>query len=353
MESKYAVLGGKVDFTCEVVGYPLPEIRFWYQRCENVPWQNCSQDDSARTELKASAITSESTTSAIAILSTTAGNPGIVYCTATNSEGSETLQAYVLVKNITSEIQLEQVQTEGIIAVGDNLTFICSAIDFDESIIPSNIVFINNGRELSLSDSVQQTYFYESIFLKSQLTIMNASLDMSGHINCRIKSEKYYTTSKGIQLEVVEAPRLLSGTEHERFEKKVSEHLTLHCNVTGTPQPVVTWFKDGAPFHMQDVSISYSVDEFTLSFNSLEKDDFGTYECRAVNKAGEIRKYSRVQEQRDKLNRYLVVSLIFLGIGVVILFCRKNQKRAKRAVDDHLDIRNFDPPLLQKVKEYN
>ncbi|XP_035773322.1 uncharacterized protein LOC118456560 isoform X1 [Anopheles albimanus] len=102
MESKYAVLGGKVDITCEVVSYPLPEIGFWPHRCDNVPWQNCSKDDSARSELKVSAITSESTTMAIAIISTTAGYPGIVYCTATNSEGSETIQAYILLRNITS-----------------------------------------------------------------------------------------------------------------------------------------------------------------------------------------------------------------------------------------------------------
>ncbi|ETN61083.1 PDGF- and VEGF-receptor, partial [Anopheles darlingi] len=51
MESKRTIVGEEVEFLCNVVGYPLPEIRFWYQPCLEVPWDNCSNDHSTSREL--------------------------------------------------------------------------------------------------------------------------------------------------------------------------------------------------------------------------------------------------------------------------------------------------------------
>ncbi|XP_050092692.1 neural cell adhesion molecule 2-like [Anopheles aquasalis] len=285
MESKYANSGDEeVEFTCYVVGYPLPEVWFGYQRCDNVPWQNCSYAEEATIDEKA--VIKSYGIKTKGVYKKIAEHPGIVYCTASNSEGSETTQAYLLMRSRAPKTQLERIPADGLITVGDNVTFICSVIDVDSTIIPTSLRFLTNDKELSQSDRVHQSFFYESEFLKSQLTLINVSLDMSGRMNCRIKSKDAYDTSKAVQFEVVApiAPRLLSGKEHESIEKRVSESLTLHCHVTGTPQPDVTWTKEGG---LQNNNTSLHANG-SLSIHSLTKIDFGFYECRAENKAGNI-----------------------------------------------------------------
>ncbi|XP_061772589.1 carcinoembryonic antigen-related cell adhesion molecule 1 [Nerophis ophidion] len=56
---------------------------------------------------------------------------------------------------------------------------------------------------------------------------------------------------------------------------------TLTCNVSGTPQQVL-WMKDGVPL-MADNRTSLSMDNLTVTFNPLSRNDSGMYHCYAIN----------------------------------------------------------------------
>ena len=61
-----------------------------------------------------------------------------------------------------------------------------------------------------------------------------------------------------------------------------SDDVVLPCHVTGIPQPVVTWYKDGLEIH----SILQS--KFTMKGNDLlieeiVEEDFGVFKCKAAN----------------------------------------------------------------------
>ena len=58
--------------------------------------------------------------------------------------------------------------------------------------------------------------------------------------------------------------------------------MVLPCHVTGIPQPVVTWYKDGLEVH------SVLKSNFTLKGNDLiiediEEEDLGVFKCKAEN----------------------------------------------------------------------
>ena len=58
--------------------------------------------------------------------------------------------------------------------------------------------------------------------------------------------------------------------------------MVLPCHVTGIPQPVVTWYKDGLEVHFVLQS------KFTLKGNDLiigdiVEEDFGVFKCKAEN----------------------------------------------------------------------
>ena len=58
----------------------------------------------------------------------------------------------------------------------------------------------------------------------------------------------------------------------------------------GVPAPVITWYKDGRPLVLHNVSNIRSLDDGAkLEIQTAELTDEGTYECRAVNDAGQDR----------------------------------------------------------------
>ena len=72
--------------------------------------------------------------------------------------------------------------------------------------------------------------------------------------------------------------------------------MVLPCNVTGIPQPVVTWYKDGLEVH------SVLQSKFTLRGNDLviegiAEEDSGFFKCKAQN-------YLNSTEQVLQLNVY-------------------------------------------------
>lgn len=87
----------------------------------------------------------------------------------------------------------------------------------------------------------------------------------------------------------------LPGVEPPVFTKRLEEttvcarnHVRLECNVKGTPEPTIKWFKDFQPMHdTSRVNVMWqSPDTATLTISDLITRDVGLYSCTATNVAG-------------------------------------------------------------------
>lgn len=70
---------------------------------------------------------------------------------------------------------------------------------------------------------------------------------------------------------------------------EVSEEtkVKLSCTLTGTPQPIIRWLKDGEPLETSKrVKADFDGDVASLSFRAAEIDDEGDYKCIAQNELG-------------------------------------------------------------------
>ena len=65
------------------------------------------------------------------------------------------------------------------------------------------------------------------------------------------------------------------------------EKVVLNCEVSGTPEPKITWFKDNQPFKPTfGTTISNKNGECSLVILNASSNNNGEYICKAVNKSG-------------------------------------------------------------------
>ena len=58
--------------------------------------------------------------------------------------------------------------------------------------------------------------------------------------------------------------------------------VVLPCNVTGIPQPVVTWYKDGLEIH-SILQSTFALKGNDLLLENIVEEDFGVFKCKAEN----------------------------------------------------------------------
>lgn len=61
--------------------------------------------------------------------------------------------------------------------------------------------------------------------------------------------------------------------------------MTLTCNATGNPEPVLSWFKDENLVNSSN-RISFSADSKLLTITTVKRTDSGKYLCFAHNEVG-------------------------------------------------------------------
>lgn len=89
---------------------------------------------------------------------------------------------------------------------------------------------------------------------------------------------------------LAQAPKWKSGSHPGKDERFESEHegktVRLDCRAKGTPEPKVTWFKDGQK--LDKGSDRVDINKFKLSLNSLVAEDKGNYTCVVSNSEGSL-----------------------------------------------------------------
>ncbi|XP_068513036.1 hemicentin-2 isoform X2 [Anas acuta] len=89
---------------------------------------------------------------------------------------------------------------------------------------------------------------------------------------------------------VVHGPPEMMGSGWENVSVVAGQPLELHCNVSGTPVPSITWHKDGHPVDGAGGPLLLRRGQ-TLRFAAVRSEDTGTYSCTARSRAGEARRH--------------------------------------------------------------
>ena len=83
------------------------------------------------------------------------------------------------------------------------------------------------------------------------------------------------------------------------------ENITLNCEVSGTPEPKVTWFKDDQIYKpMVGSSVTYKNGECTLNIVNATISNNGEYKCKAQNKSG----YDEIKAIVNIKGLYLIIN---------------------------------------------
>ena len=92
---------------------------------------------------------------------------------------------------------------------------------------------------------------------------------------------------------ILAAPKLQSQSPAS-IETSASSYVSIHCAFSGLPAPTITWQKvNGNISSAANISFttttangSYPVVNSTITFNRIDKEEHGIYECIARNPAG-------------------------------------------------------------------
>lgn len=208
--------------------------------------------------------------------------PGIVYCKAKNSEGTVITQAYALLEDVSNFTSLEIVYPKEPITVGDNVSIVCSTLTVTGVFV--DLIFEHDGKKYE--GTVIQS---DSIMRKKELAFENVGLNHTGEVLCDLyTNDKRLIERRAIYVNVTKpiAPHLRSGEISYTLIIDVLSSIDLKCDVVGTPEPRITWFKDGKPIE-KDKDSSNSTTSITIQ--SATPTHSGRYECIAENKEGCIK----------------------------------------------------------------
>ncbi|XP_050076574.1 vascular endothelial growth factor receptor 1 isoform X3 [Anopheles maculipalpis] len=348
MESKFVKPGEEVSFQCRSIGYPRPDISFAFLPCLGVPWTNCSIASSKDTNWDSSSpdIGSEPSARSLPggkretqitksrVYTIIPKQPGVVYCKAINTEGSEVTQADLLISDLTDSITLEKEQPKETITVGDHVTIVCSALVYNHT---KNIAFVLNDQELQEADGVRLSYSKTLYAWQAHLDIKHITVEQEGTLYCRVKTMLDTVETRAFHMEVLEpvAPMLVSGKINQSLSVDLHDPLKLECDVIGTPDPKIVWLKDGVPVQPDENSNRMQLTKTTLILEYLKMEDLGMFECRAENKMGSIEKYWKVDVRTTVVRKSLIYVILGLFLALIIaivlvsLFYCKKKKEVK------------------------
>ena len=116
-------------------------------------------------------------------------------------------------------------------------------------------------------------------------------------------------------------------TEKPRLEKKlgletlgeIGKELEIPCNVQGTPEPEITWYRDAEPLDSIQ-AVRYNIAENgSLVINYMRREDSGMFQCSASNQAGYTTSYTWLRV-KSKFNTSHYISINLITVAMVTIY---------------------------------
>ncbi|KAJ9576474.1 hypothetical protein L9F63_006687, partial [Diploptera punctata] len=149
---------------------------------------------------------------------------------------------------------------------------------------PAVISWYKDGEIL---DEEQMQWEGITVFSNGSLVISYTTQEHEGTYEC-IATNIGGSVSVATTLHVLESPSFPPAAKVE-FKVRAGEEAVLPCPALGVPDPMVTWKKDEMPIPLNHMIYKNDEDN-SLVITSANVADTGTYECTAINPAGEAKR---------------------------------------------------------------
>ncbi|XP_068809626.1 hemicentin-1 isoform X3 [Struthio camelus] len=264
-ENLTVVVNNFVSLTCEVTGFPPPDLS-WLKNGKPISLNtNTFIVPGART---------------LQIPRAKLSDDGEYTCIARNQAGESQKKSFltVLVPPSIKDRSGTSVTAMNV-RVGTPVILECES----NAIPPPVITWYKNRRIISESANVE-------ILADGQtLQIKRAEVSDTGQYACKAINIAG-RDDKNFHLNVYVPPNI-EGPEQERVNETLSNPVTFVCDATGIPPPTLTWLKNGKPIENSDsleVHILSGGSKLQIARSQLL--DSGTYTCVASNIEGKARK---------------------------------------------------------------
>lgn len=128
-------------------------------------------------------------------------------------------------------------------------------------------------------------------------TLVLLSIDASykGTYECRVqmKTGGFKIKSSTATLTVLEPPMFKTSSQME-IDAEYFSKLEIPCEVSGFPEPYVTWFRNAEAIDLS-LNIYQKTKDNTLVIEKVGLDDSGVFQCLASNEAGEKSSYAWIK----------------------------------------------------------
>ncbi|CAK9797379.1 TTN [Anthophora quadrimaculata] len=148
-----------------------------------------------------------------------------------------------------------------------------------------SISWSKNGQELKTKDGMTITYAHNHV----RLELKNVNVKDAGRYTCTASNEVGSASSTA---DLVVKKTIFPPVFGRRLQAQVvkrGDRVNMEVEITGTPEPTVTWFKDGVPIRerLPELRMKQQGNCYMLIIDKAEKEHAGKYMVRATNAGGE------------------------------------------------------------------
>uniref|UniRef100_A0A8D8YC98 receptor protein-tyrosine kinase n=1 Tax=Cacopsylla melanoneura TaxID=428564 RepID=A0A8D8YC98_9HEMI len=352
----YYKAGETYNFHCNVMGYPLPNVTWLFQKCDQYPkcdidFVEIPKDQYEHSVFNSSEIVSTEIRSKFIWVANT---PGMLMCRACNSVS---YQKKHICNNATIDLLVTDL-TNGYSITGpsetyekDDVTLVCGAnkYHYAPNISMKYQSVMGNGNIVNqIINNPSQGIYLNTVATKYSNTVhmklSSVHVNQSGNYSCEASRVGHGGEVKGTEVvwynmhvQVLVVPKFKPGSTKtgSPIYSKTGEEVLLRCSVLGTPPPTIIWYKDDKPLRLNPANPSrgeLKEGNQTLKIASSALTDEGSYKCVATNKVGTIHSVWTVELQ-DKFvpagNFLIVVVLLVVLLILCLLFIYKIRKTTR------------------------
>ncbi|XP_015786547.1 Down syndrome cell adhesion molecule-like protein 1 homolog [Tetranychus urticae] len=295
----------RAKLCCVAQAYPIPQFSWFKEDSNGINNPIQSTDE---IEIK---------DGCLIIYSTSLVDHGRYTCIVSNVAGSEKATITLNVEvPLTVTVTPSSVTTD----LGKSVAFVCSVTS---SRPETRIMWLKDGRSLSLENSPGEIHFYNRSLKISTLNVASVVRDSAGTYQC-FASNDYESSSSSSTLKLGDISPIIVQPLPSEIVSQPGSTVSLKCITTGSPLPEVTWSLDEVELMASSSSsgkkvkpsssssssssssvlsslpsnndnLRYSIGDYVsndgvlysyLNVTSLEVIDGGQYKCKAVNDIG-------------------------------------------------------------------
>ncbi|XP_067897362.1 neural cell adhesion molecule 2-like isoform X2 [Heterodontus francisci] len=256
-------VGESKFFTCTAIGEPV-----------NIEWY--SPDGEKVISNERVVVQTEGIRSRLTIYNANEEDAGIYQCQVTDVNG-KSQEATILVE-IYKKLTFHEIKSPQEFREGEDAVVICEVNSSPAPIV----TWLHNNRDIGSGPSDK--------FLmidNNSLKILRISKKNEGVYRCEGRVEargeidfRDITVIVNVP-PVIHVPKRSANATADRHES-----VMLMCTATGSPEPSISWYRNGILLEEND---KYSLKRSTeLVIRNIAREDTGSYVCRAANKAGSV-----------------------------------------------------------------